>query len=66
MLGSKDRDVRLSMVEMLKACDASERAQHMGRLIEMLRDKDPDACWSVLEVLKACDASERAQHMGGL
>ena len=68
MLGNKDSGVRRSesVLEVLKACDASERAQHMGRLGEMLGDKYYGVCQSVLEVLKACDASERTPHMGRL
>ena len=58
MLKDKDPDLRSSALEVLKACDASKQALHMGQISKMLKDKDRHMHSSALEVLKACDASE--------
>ena len=60
MVGDEDRLVGGSGLEMLKACDASERAPHMGRNGEMLGDEDRGVRRSVVEVLKACGATDLA------
>ena len=66
MLRDKDPAVCRSVVEMLKACDASEREVHMGQLVEMLGDKDPDMRLSVVVVLKDCSVGKLVLNLPGV
>ena len=53
-----------SALEVLKTCDAGERAPHMGRIVEMLKDKDWVVRSSALEERKTSDAGESVPHSG--
>ena len=60
---NEDRYVRRAAVRVLKECGVKERAPHIARVVELLRDADGGVRRAAAELLSECGSEERAPHL---